>query len=174
MFSHHIQILFDKLRFLMQLIKRFCIVMFRKRKGLELLYLDYQDRNLFNNSVVIINYGFKNAIYYKFGSHITTDSKIKLFNLNKIPPEFPLTVYGFFRRQHYILKLRPENILINRTFRAQFSNLNPELVDKVFPKKYSNDFSSGIKRIDIKLPEIASNFKPIELNHNSFNKTDFL
>lgn len=174
MFSQYIQTLINQIQILLQILKRFSIVLFRKRKSIQLLHLNYSDKHLFNNSIIIINYRFRNAIYYKFGNHSTVENQVKLFNVDKIKPEIKLTVYGFFRKQHYILKLEPENILIAKTFKTEFSNLNAELISKALPQNFSKDFTSEIPKITANLSDVILTIKSIKTKHNSFNQTDFL
>jgi len=138
------------------------------------MHLHYSDKYLFDNSIIIFNYRFRNAIYYKFGNHFTVENQIKLFNVDKIKPEIKFTVYGFFSKQHYILKFEPDNILINRTFKTEFNNLNPELKNKIVPQSFSKDFSSDIKKINVKLSNVELNTKTIKPKHSSFNQIDFL
>ena len=174
MFSQYIHIVLHQVQFLLRILKRFFIVLFRKRKNIHLLHLNYSDKHLFSTSIVIINYRFRNAIYYKFGNHSTVENQIKLFNIDKIKPEIKLTVYGFFRKQHYILKFEPENILITSTFKTEFSNLTTELVSKALLPNFSKDFTSETSKIDVNLSDVILNIKPIKTKHNSFNQTDFL
>lgn len=174
MISDYFKIVFNQLRFLLQILKRFFIILFRKRKSIQFLHLHYSDKYLFSNSIIIINYRFRNAIYYKFGNHITVEKEIKLFNIDKIKPEIILTVYGFFRKQHYVLKVEPDNILINGTFKTEFNNLNPELKNKIVPQSFSKDYSSDIKKINVKLSNVELNIKTIKPKHSSFNQIDFL
>lgn len=174
MFSKYIHILLNQIQFLLQILKRFFIILFRKRRNIHLLHLNYSDKHLFSNSIIIINYRFRNAIYYKFGNRSTVENQIKLFNVEKIKPEIKLTVYGFFRKQDYSLKFEPENILIASTFKTEFSNLTAELVSKPLPQHFSNDFTSETSKINVNLSDVMLTIKPIKPKHNSFNQTDFL
>ncbi len=174
MFSQYIRIVLHQIQFLLRILKRFFIVLFRKRKNIYLLHLDYSDQHLFSNSIIIINYRFRNAIYYKFGNHSTVENQIKLFNIDKIKPEIKLTVYGFFRKQYYILNLEPENVLITTTFKTEFSNLNIGLASKALPPNFSKDFSSEASKINVNLSNVILTIKPIKTKHNLFNPTDFL
>ena len=73
-----------------------------------------------------------------------------------------------------MLKLEPDNILISKTFKTEFNNLNPELKNKIIPQSFSKDFSSDIKKINDKLSNVEFNIKTIKPKHSSFNQIDFL
>lgn len=174
MFSQYIQIFLNQIQFLLQILKRFCKVLFRKNRNLEFVYLDYSNRHLFNNSIIIVNYRFRNAICYKFGNQFTIENQVKLLVINLGQPEIKLTVYGFFTRQNYSLKLDPENILISSTFKTKFRKLNPKLETIVVPKNFTNEVNSESPEIKIKIPDVALTTKPIITKHNSFNQSDFI
>ena len=79
---------FKKLHFLKVVIARFFTILFRRRKGIELLLLDYAEEHIFEKSYLVINYRFRNAIYYKFGNLKTLVKQIKIFDLQNLPLGF--------------------------------------------------------------------------------------
>ena len=77
MISHYFTVLFKKMQFLKIVLTRFFIILFRRVKGIQLLQLDYDTQNLFESSFIVVNYRFRNAIWYRFGSHKTVEKKLK-------------------------------------------------------------------------------------------------
>ena len=175
MLSHYLTLLLQKLHFLKVVIARFFIILFRRKKRIELLHLDYDTKHLFKNSYIIINYRFKNALYYSFGKHKTLEKKIKIFNLKNMDKELELVVHGiFFKKEKYELKFKPELQLITDDFKTDIFNLNLKLVEKTIPKLASKEIYCDVKQPRIEIPKIKYNNKKIEIANTTFNQTDFI
>ena len=98
-------------------------------------HLDYENNHLFENSYVVVNYRFRNALYYKFGNHKTLEKQIKIFNLKNFENEFDLIVYGFFRKKRYKLKFEPNLKLNTDDFKTSISNISIQFsiyINRVF------------------------------------------
>ncbi len=167
MFSQYLKYLLEKLRFLQVVISRFLIILFRKRREVELLYLNYDKEHLFETSFIVINYRFRNAIYYRFGKHITLEKKIKIFNIKNFENEFDLLVYGFFQKKVYRIQFEPKLALNTDTFETAISNLTVKLVEQKLPKLAHPKIYSNIKQ-----PIIRT--KKIKIRTNSFNQNEFI
>ena len=72
------------LQFIKVVFTRFFVILFRKRKRIDLLYLNYETEQLFENSYIIIRYRFRNALWFRFENHSTIEKQIKIFDLNNI------------------------------------------------------------------------------------------
>lgn len=168
-FSDHINPIAKKIRFLLIVCRRFFIILFRWRKGIKLLHLDYAKKYQFDNSYLIIRYRFRNALWYNF-KHIkkTTENKIIVLNLKNvsvIPIE--LTAYGFFRSKTFHISVTPESTLQNNSFKTAIKGINEiEIYSKSIILK-------EIKPIP-KLPKIKLNHSEIQIKQPSYNQTDFL
>lgn len=136
--------------------------------------MNYDNDHLFDNSYIIINYRFRNAIYYRFGNHKTLDKQIKIFNLKTFDKEFDLIVYGFFQKKKYKIQFDPRLSLDNSSFKTTFSNLNLELEEKTFPKLAHNDIYCDIRKPKILLPEIKIVQPKIKVTNTTFNQTEFI
>ena len=167
MFTNFLISLLTKLRFIKVVIARFFIILFRRRKRIELLHLQYDTEHVFDNGLMVINYRFKNALYYKFGNHKTLEKQIKIFNLKKFDNEFKLTVYGFFRKKTYKLKVEPQLTLNSDSFKTSISNLSLKLQEQ------SNPILSNISFQLIKKKPII-NTSRIKIKTNSFNQNEFI
>ena len=174
MFSYYITYLIEKLNFLKVVISRFLTILFRRRKEIELLHLEYDTKYLFDNSFIIINYRFRNAIYFQFGNHITLEKEIKIFNLKKIDNEFQLNVYGFFRRKRYLLKFEPKLTLESQKFKTSFSNFCLKIEEQNIPNFPQPLFYLAIDKPSIKPPKTKIVNKTITTKTNSFNQNEFI
>lgn len=167
MFSQYFKYLLQKLQFVFIVLGRFIRILFRWRRRIELLRLDYATDYVFDSSFIIINYRFRNAVWYRFGNHKTLEKEIKIFNLKNFENEFDLVVYGFFQRKSYRLKFKPELTLNHSNFKTTFSNLNLKLEEKNLPITKS----SGIL---VEIPKPKTTFQNITIKTNSYNQNEFI
>ena len=174
MFSHYLTYLFEKLRFLKVVIARFLIILFRRKKEIELLRLEYDRKHLFDNSFIVVNYRFRNAIYYRFGNNKTLEKEIKIFNLNNFEKEFELRVYGFFSKKSYKLKFEPKLTIETSNFKANFSNLKNDFEFKTIPNLSSQPFKIELIEIETKLIKLKITPHKLALKHEIFNQNDFI
>jgi len=168
-FSDHIKPIAKKIRFLLIVCGRFILILFRWRKGIELLRLDYAKKYQFDNSYLIISYRFRNALWYNFKNITkTTDKQIIILNLKNVP-EIPieLIVYGFFRRKSFHLSVTPESTLKNKSFKTAIKGITEiEIYCKPIMLK-------NIQPIP-KPRKIKLNLSKIQIKQPSYNQTDFL
>lgn len=175
MISQYLKYLLEKLHFIKVVTARFFIILlFRRRKRIEEIHLNYSSEHLFNNSYIIINYRFRNAIYYRFGKYKTLEKQIKIFDLKNFDKEFEFIVYGFFDTKRYKLKFEPQLTLENSSFKTSFSYLNIKLVDRTIPKLAHPNIYSNIKKPKIIIPNIEINHKPITISNTIFNQNEFI
>jgi hypothetical protein len=168
-FSDHIKPIAKKIRFLLIVCGRFFIILFRWRKGIKLLRLDYAKKYQFDNSYLIIRYRFRNALWYNFKNiKKTTEKKIIVLNLKNVPVmPIELTAYGFFRSKTFHISVTPESILQNNSFKTAIKGINEIEI-----------YSKPIILKEIKptptLPKIKLNHSEIQIKQPSYNQTDFL
>ncbi len=167
MFTQYFKYLIEKLQFIKIVFYRFFIILFRKRKRIELLYLNYDKEHIFETSYIVINYRFRNAIYYRFGKHITLEKKIKIFNIINFENEFDLVVYGFFQKKIYRIQFEPKLTLKTDPFKATISNLTVKLIEQKLPKLAHPKIYSNIKQPII-------NTKKIKIKNNSYNQNEYI
>lgn len=167
MFSQYIKYLLHKLQFAFIVLGRFIRILFRWKKGIKLLKLDYTTDHVFDNSFIIINYRFRNAIWYRFGNHKTLEKEIKIFNLKNFDNEFDLVAYGFFQNKRYRLTFEPQLTLDNSNFKTSFSNLTLKLEKKIRP----TIITSGIP---INMPKPTVIFQNISIITDSYNQNEFI
>lgn len=174
MISKIIKYLTHAFRFLGIIIFRFLKILFRKRRNIEVIYLNYSDNHLFESSYIILNYHFKNAIWFRFGKHKTTDKHIKIFNLKNFEKEFDLVVYGFFRKKVFRLKFDPQQTLVSDKFKTQFNHLDNDLVFKPMSNINTPRIVLATKQIKTIIKNKKLQHQKIELQINKYNQTDFI
>jgi hypothetical protein len=155
-------------------IGRFFKILFRKRKSIELIYLEYSNNPIFLNGYIIINYRFRNAIYYRFGNNKTLEKHIKIFDLTNIEHEFDLVVYGFFQKKKYQLKIQPQLTFKTQSFKTKFKNLAKPMVFNQIEKVNIPVIIIKPTTEIIQLPKIKIKNHPITFKTNSFNQNDFI
>ena len=161
------------------MIARFFIILFRPRKRIEEIYLNYSTEHLFDNSYIIINYRYRNAIYYRFGKHKTLEKQIKIFDLKNLDKEIDFVVFGFFRCKKYKLKFEPQLTLNNSSFKTTFSSLKIKLVERIIPKlSHPNiycDFKKPVVNSQkIKIKQIKIKQLTIKISNIPFNLNEFI
>ena len=174
MLSHYLKYLLIKLQFLKVAMARFFVILFRKRRNIELLHLHYDTEHLFDNSFVIINYRFRNAIYYRFWNHKTLEKQIKIFNIKNFDNEFDFVVYGFFRSKSYKIKFEPKLRLDTSSFKTNLSKLNLNLVEKTIPKLSHPDIYCVIQKPVAKTLKIKIKQARIKISNTNFNQNEFI
>jgi len=174
LFSQYLTYLLEKLHFYKVVIARFFIILLRRRKRIEELYLNYSTEHIFDNSYIIINYRFRNAIFYRFGKYKTLEKQIKIFDIKNFDREFDFVVSGFFRSKTYKLKFDPQLFLNNSSFITSISNLNIKLEERTIPKLVHPNIDSNIKKPKIIIPNIEINHKPITISNTIFKQNEFI
>ena len=169
-FSNYLRPLAIKLRFAFIVMARFIKIFFRFRWKLQKINLDYSTDYLFRNSYLLVNYNFRNALWYNFvGIKKTADKEILVFDLQNINPRIILKVHGFFQTETYYLNAIPKSILDNKTFYTSFSNL--KLTQNFSPEFFLIPAFISLKPLQSKIifdPAIAF-FKNIFRFHHKGN-----
>ena len=174
MVSHYFTLVFKKLQFILIIVGRFFKILFRKRKEIELLYLNYSTEYIFDNSLIIINYRFRNGLWYQFGKHKTLEKEIKIFNLKNFDTEFDFVVYGFFQKKVFKLKFDPQLTINTQSFKTSLSNRSLNLVEKAIPDLVQPHLYSDIGKVSINTSKIKVTSKPIIINNNNYNQNEFI
>lgn len=174
MFTNELTYWLDKLHFILVVIARLFKIFFRRKKDIQELFFKYQTEHLFDTSYLIINYRFRNALFYRFGKHLTLEKQIKILNLKNFESEFDLIVYGFFRKKIYKLKFEPQWRLDNSSFKTSFSNLTLKLKQQPIPKLGQPAIYLTIDKPIIEISKIAIVHKTIKLKTSTYNQNEFI
>jgi hypothetical protein len=168
-FSDYFKPIAYKLKFIVSVIAKFLTILFRRRKGIKLLQLDYSKKYLFDKSYLIISYKFKNALWYNFKNlKKTTEKQSVVFNLKNLETNnITLIVYGFFQKKIYDINILPEKALETKSFKTIISGINQETT-------FAASIKLDRKSTFLNLPKINVAKTKIAINHSSYNQTDFL
>lgn len=158
----------------LKIVGRFLKILFKRNKSIQCIYLDYSDRYLFQSGYVIVNYKFKNALWYKFGKYHTTQPSIKIFNLNNFDKEFDLVVYGVFRKKVYRLKFEPQHVLETKTFKTQIEKINREVNLKPIPILNNKTINLKLGIVSLGHRDVSIKLNTIKISSTNFNLTDYL
>lgn len=168
-FSNYIISVAKWIQFLLIVCGRFFVILFRRRKGIKLLHLDYAKKYQFDNSYLIVRYRFRNALWYNF-KYIkkTTEKEIIVLDLKNVP-EMPivLTVYGFFRTKTYCISVTPESSLLNHSFKTALTGINEAEIN-------IKPIMLGVISPEYSIPKIKINNSEIQIKQTTYNQTDFL
>jgi hypothetical protein len=169
LFSEYFKPIANKIKFVVIVIGRFLKIILRRRKRIELLQLDYSKKYLFDKSFLIIQYRFKNVLWYNFKDLKTTTEKksivLNLANINSTTIVF--IVHGFLQKKMYHLTVQPDNILVTNSFQTTLSNFNNQINFSPSLKLIAQKPVVNISNIDIKK-------NPLIINHSPYYQTDFI
>ena len=157
-----------------KIVLRFLLILFRKDKNLTEIYFEKGNENIFDDSFLIINYRFKNAIYYKVNNKITLENRVKIFNVKNVDSEIHFIVYGWFDKKHYIIEIKPTKSFNNESFKTHFANLNISLTVSDIPKLVNDQIHITTKNVNIETSKVFIPNKKIQIKTNSFTQNDFL
>jgi hypothetical protein len=174
LFTNQLTYLLEKFHFKLVVIARFFKILFRRNKELEELFLNYETQHLFDNSYLVINYRFRNALYYQFGATKTLEKHIKIFDLKNCDKEMDFVVYGLFDSKSYKLIFEPQLSLESSSFKTFFSNLNVKLSERTIPKLIHSKVNCHIKTPFIITPRIRIKQPNIKISNTTFNQNEFI
>jgi hypothetical protein len=174
LFTNQLIYLLDKFHFILVVIARFFKILFRRKKDIEQLFINYETEHLFENSCIIINYRFRNALYYQFGDTKTLEKHIKIFDLKNCDKEIDFVVHGLFRKKSYKLKFEPDLTLDNSRFKTSISNLNLKLEEWSIPKLVHSNILFYVKTPMHTTKSIRVIQPNIKISNKTFNQNEFI
>lgn len=165
---------FLKLKFLLYVSKRVVVILFRKERNIELLELTFSDKFLFENSYLIIQYRFKNALYYQFDDLKTIENQLKIFDISNFKNDFKLVVYGLYEKKVYSIKVNPKNKIHNQNFKTEIHNFKSALFFFDIPNLKSNNVFVKELQSNINRKVISVEKQQINIQSYPFNQSEFL
>lgn len=166
MINSFINLVINSLKLYFNIALRFLLILFRKDKHLKEIYFESCNEDIFEDSLLVINYRFKNAIYYKVNNKITTENKVKIFNVKNINSEIHFIVYGWFGKKQYLIVIKPTKSLNNESFKTHFSNLNISLTVSDIPKLVNDQIHITTKNVNIETSKVFIPNKKIQIKTN--------
>ncbi|MEI6697016.1 MAG: hypothetical protein WCO13_13230 [Bacteroidota bacterium] len=181
LFSEYFTPIAKKIAFIAIILFRFILILFRRNKTIKVIQLQYSRKFQFENSYLIINYRFRNALWYKFSSIGNTLNKNNvIFDLSNISDaSIKLKVYGFFRSESFEFDISKENKLFAERFKTKI-NVN-KLQPFTNPLNLSNkSFNLISKNVYFNRLPFNFNFRILQkrevlkINHSNFIKNEFI
>jgi hypothetical protein len=185
--SHNIKWLMNAVGFFLLRISRIFKLLFQRNRKLEIVAFNYFKNWHFNNAYLVIDYQFKNAIWFRVDSmkHSNFNKPI-VIDLEKIKTnDLTFEVFGFLQKQTLRIDLQKHTHLTSTEFRpelitSQFqtivalsniANLSIRNVKTLVPKSQIKSFPIKIKSSNpIQPPRLRHiNLKSITLNLNHYN-----
>ncbi|RZJ68710.1 MAG: hypothetical protein EOO50_00595 [Flavobacterium sp.] len=160
----------QKLRFGFIVLGRALKILFRFRKDIRLLQLNYAENHIFENSFQPVSYRFQNALWYKFDGRNTLEKELKIFNLPNAPKEFNLVVFGLFQKRTYRIKLNPTLRFDSHTFHVQAAFFDVEFLSMqiiqlpIEIKPTTPLFKIHELKVEVHIPDISLQFTPYNQN----------
>jgi len=169
LFSDYFKPIASKVKFVVIVIARFFKIMLLRRKRIELLQLEYSKKYVFDKSFLIIQYHFKNVLWYNFKDlKRTTERKTIVFNLTNINSSpIIFIVHGFLQNKVYHLILKSDNLLFTKSFQTTFLNLNNPIRFSSLLKLFTQKPVVKISKVDIKK-------NTLKITHPLYTQTEFI
>ena len=169
LFSQYFFKIGNKLLFASKITLIFSKLIFTKKRKLELVKLNYSNEHNFEKSILVIEYEFKNAIWFNLKNIKTTIyQKPILINIEKnIGNELILNVYGFFQKKQFVISSKIDNKLITNSFKTKFSNLDDNI-------NFTPNLDVKISNPIINNHKIKVANQILTINNKTFNQTEFI
>ncbi|MCX6210817.1 MAG: hypothetical protein NTZ59_15265, partial [Bacteroidetes bacterium] len=103
------------------IISRSFKILFRWNKSIQKDYLDFSTQHVFSNSYLVIQYKFKNALWYHFKGikKTTKNTPLILDTANIDATNITLIVHGLFRKKKYNISVTPSVAINTKTFKVK-------------------------------------------------------
>lgn len=165
---------FSNLKFIVVVVLRALIILFKRRRSIEPIQLDHHTKYIFEKSYFAIAYEFKNALWFEFnGIKTTSNSTIVLFDRHATKNPVSLIVKGLFSKKEFSIDISADTKLLSAPFLTSINNLSAF-------NHTSNDLKLSLSTPLIILRDISFNIKPtiqqknIKLSFSPFRESDYL
>lgn len=91
--------------FVSHVVTRFFKIMLRSDKKIKMIYSDYSNKHSLGNEFYVLNFRFKNALWYEINNQ-RTEKRQFVFSKNESPEMIEILVYGFFRKKTFRMNLK--------------------------------------------------------------------
>lgn len=151
-------------------------ILFKKNKRLQKLSFDYYKNWHSDDSYLVVDIKFKNAIYFNVDDTKSFDFAIPLIlNLQTLKADnIKVEVFGYFQKQVFTIELKKEFKLNSKPFRTAIENIGPvEITQQKTKIKIPNlRFAEGKPKVAIQSFTVKS--KHIAIKSNEFKIQEFL
>lgn len=84
---------------------RFFKILFRSDKRIKMVYINSSNYNSLGDDIIVLNYRFKNGIYYKVNGQSTEKFQM-ILHKNDISSVVDIVVYGLFSQKKYKFNIK--------------------------------------------------------------------
>lgn len=174
---------YDLLKQLISLLKfhfircRKCLgLLFKKNRGLKKLSFDYYKNWHFDISYLVVEFMFRNAIYFKVGDTRSFDfTKPLILNLQKLKTDnIKIEVFGFFQKKVFIIELNKEFQLNSKPFRTAIENISLVEITRQKTRVEIPNLWFVFGNPKITVQSVSFKSKHIAIKSNEFNIQEFL
>lgn len=121
-----------KYEFVANVTARFFKILFRSDRSIRLIYSSYSNKHFFGDKFLVLDYRFRNALWYKIGDAIT-EKRHFLLEKPEATKKIILTVYGLFKKKMYLLDFSESGYVDSSTFctelkKSSLQNLNDPIL----------------------------------------------
>jgi len=169
LFSDYLNPFGKQIRFITLVFARALVVLFRWNKKIKKKHFYYSTKNNFSNSLMIIEFDFKNVLYYKINNIVkTTEAKPIILNIkNYHKNEIIFEIVGLFQKRKIVIPIKISNTLQSIKTQAAFTKSTQlELHEKIIRPSFKD---ATLKE---KLVELRQ--QSISLTNTLYNQNDFL
>ncbi|MDR6339086.1 hypothetical protein HNQ91_002137 [Filimonas zeae] len=153
---------------------RVCRLLFKRKNRLQVLYVRYTYRYLFQQSYLVIQCRCSNSLWLSVAGYGVFAGEYIVLNLSKLAhSQLQLTVQGFFTKRKYYLEVEPQWHLQTQTFKT-------EMADWAIPVAFSTDMKLTYMPIKVcsgkitGVPAIAMKVPPVAYVPALFNQADYI
>jgi hypothetical protein len=176
-------LIFDLLKQLVLFIKfhftrisKWVAILFKKNKKLKKISFDYYKNWHSDSSYLIVDFKFKNAIYFRVGETKSFDFSIPLIlNLQSLETNnIMVEVFGFLQKQIFVIELNKEIQLNTKSFKTKFENLSPVAIPEQKTKVKIPNFWFALNKPKIKIQSVSVNASNITIKSNKFKIQEYI
>ncbi|MBK5214799.1 MAG: hypothetical protein JJE55_14200 [Flavobacteriaceae bacterium] len=156
--------------------RKWIFILFKRNRKLHKISFDYYKNWQFEHGLLVINFQFKNAIWYKIGDYKSLDFIKPIFlNLQNTKSDLVVfEVYGFFQKQVYYIKLNKATKIDNQPFNTKIFNIS-ELT--IMPNQIFPQMTKPIIKVDkpkVKISGLSVESISIEIIPSKFKTQDYI
>lgn len=176
-------IIFDILKQLIAFLKfhfirigKWFSILFKRNRRLKKLSFDYYKNWHSNNSYLLVDFKFRNAIYFKVGNTKSFNfTKPLILNLQTLnTSNIKIEVYGFFQKQVFIIEPNKEIHLNSKLFRTTIENISQVEITRQKTRTKIQNFSFDKGKPKVNIHRVFINSNQIAIKSNKFNTQEYL
>jgi hypothetical protein len=180
-FSDTIHSLKKQLFFYSVVFIRFFRLLLSSNKEIEVIHFNYPMNYKFKNGNFIIDFHFKNVLWYEIKNlYKTTNHQSLSINPNIINFPIELIVYGFFRKKIFKVSLENKQEFNFDDFKVKLGKVECklEMISRISVNLFKiisrNKFKIIVKKRELFQEKIEISTHKIKIQFTNFNQNDFI